>query len=88
MFAKIDSSSRGYKKLNPSGINLVLEFITLVVSINFNQTRHNTCQSMNIEEGRHLSSKVKYMLSPQKAGPDFMNIWSLVQCTLNLASLV
>ena len=33
MFPNIDSSSRGSKKQNPSGINLVQEFIFLTISI-------------------------------------------------------
>ena len=40
MFPNIDSSSRGSKKQNPSGINLVLEFITLAISIKTDYDSH------------------------------------------------
>ena len=40
MFPNVDSSSRGSKKQNPSGINLVPEFITLAISIKTNYDSH------------------------------------------------
>ena len=41
MFPNIDSSSRGSKKKNPSGINLVVpEFITLAISIKTDYDSH------------------------------------------------
>ena len=40
MFPNIDSSSMESKKQNPSGINLVLEFITLAISIKTEYDSH------------------------------------------------
>ena len=40
MFPNIDSASRGSKKQNPSGINLVPEFITLAISIKTDYDSH------------------------------------------------
>ena len=40
MLPNIDSSSRGSKKQNPSGNNLVPEFITLAISIKTNYDSH------------------------------------------------
>ena len=40
MFPNIDSSSRGSKKQNPSGIKLVLEFITVAISIKTDYDSH------------------------------------------------
>ena len=40
MFPNIDSSSRGSKKQNPSGINLVPEIITLAISIKTDYDSH------------------------------------------------
>ena len=40
MFPNIDNYSRGSKKQNPSGINLVPEFITLAISIKTDYDSH------------------------------------------------
>ena len=63
MLYYIDSSSRGSQKQKPGTRSYQLGHL--------HQTHHNTCQSTNIEELRHLSSNVKYMLSPTKGGARF-----------------